>query len=542
MNSTDKISEQLISEISQLRKQIADLEKAEQERNRMVETLRKERDFSSAIVETVGALVVVLDRQGRIVSFNKTCEEVTGYTSKEVFTKNVWDVFIIPEEVKQVKDVFGNLVGTKLPSKFENYWVTKDGRRRLIAWSNSVLLDDNNSVEFIIGTGIDITERREAIKSLKESEEKYRTMIENSLDMIWTFDAQGTFTFVNQQITSLLGYKIEDIRGKPFGPYIYPDDIKIANEAFQNTMGGKPQQKIMRIYKSDRTLFTMLFTLAPVYKEGKVVGGVGFGVDIGTRKLMEDALHESEKRYRTLAESAHDMIFIVGPDFHIQYVNPFGAKQFNTEPSKVIGKHLKEFFPHDIQRMQANLQKVYDTAQPLYVSNKTLYPKGMLEIETWLTPIMDSANNKVASVMGIARDISDWKKKQDEIIQTKQTLETVTGGISDSIFLISRDYAILWANAAAEKETGRPLKELEGKHCYEVSHNRQTPCDETEGVCPITEVLITGQPLTVAHTHIDKQGKNKTIEVSAYPIKDRNGEIIQFVHIGREKGARKQKK
>ena len=530
----DKISEQLINEIASLRKQIGDLEKTEKERNKIVETLKKERNFSSAVLDTVGALVIVLDRQGRIVTFNKTCEDITGYTIKEVFSKYIWEVFIIPEEIKQVKDTFAKLVGTKLSSKFENYWVTKNGKRRIISWSNSVLLDDDNSVEFVIGTGIDITERKEAIKSLKESEEKYRTIIENSYEMIWTFDTQGNFTFLNQQTVLLTGYKIEDVQGKSFAPYIYPDDLKIAKEAFQNTMAGKPQQNTMRVYKADKTLFTMLFTLAPVYKEGKIVGGVGFAIDIGTRKLMEEALHESEKRYRALAEAAHDMIFIVDRNFRIQYVNTFGAKQFDTQPADIIGKSLAELFPATADRMQGNIRKVFNTGQPLCVSNKTPYPKKELWLETWLAPIMDSDNHKVASVMGIARDITLMKKQDEEILRSKQSLENIIEGISDSIFLLSRDLRIVWANNAALKETGCSREELIGSFCYKVTHNRNTPCQAPLDICPVSEMVKTSKPVVKKHTHFDKLGNKKIIEVTAYPIKDSNGEITQFVHIGKD--------
>jgi len=500
----------------------------------MVDALKKERNFSSAVLDTVGALVIVLDRQGRIVSFNKTCEYITGYSVKEVFSKYIWEVFIIPEEIKPVKDTFARLVGTKLSSKFENYWVTKDAKRRLISWSNSVLLDDDNSVEFIIGTGIDITERRQAEESLKESEEKYRTIIEDSHDMIWTFDAQGNFTFVNQQITSLLGYKIDDVQGKQFGQYIYPADLGIAQEAFVNTMAGKPQRNTMRVFKADGSLFTMLFTLAPVFKEGRVAGGVGFGVDIGRHKLMAEALHESQKRYQALAEAAHDMIFIVDRKYYIQYVNGFGAKQFDALPPDIIGKSLAELFPATSGRMQDNVGKVFSTGQPLCVSTKTHYPKHELWIETWLAPIMDSKNSTVISVMGIARDITQIKRQDDEILRSKQLLESIIEGISDSVFLLSRDLRIVWANHAAAKETGYSREELIGNFCYKVTHNSNTPCLTPLDICPVSEMVRTGKTTVKKHTHFDKLGHKKIIEVTAYPIKDQNGEITQFVHIGKD--------
>lgn len=131
--------------------------------------LQRERDFTAAVLDTAGALVVVLDPQGRIVRLNRACENLTGYTFDEVKGQPFWDLFLIPEEIEAVKAVFRELQAGELPNKYENYWLTRDGERRLIAWSNTGLLDGTGSVEYIIGTGIDITERRRAEEALQEA-------------------------------------------------------------------------------------------------------------------------------------------------------------------------------------------------------------------------------------------------------------------------------------------------------------------------------------------------------------------------------------
>ncbi len=126
------------------------------------EALRRERDLLSAVLDTVGALVVVLDRQGRIVRFNRACELTTGYSFEEVRGRDLWDVFLVPEEIAPVRAVFEQLRAGQFPKTFENHWRTRDGHRRLIAWSNTALLDADGAVEYVIGTGIDITDRRRA--------------------------------------------------------------------------------------------------------------------------------------------------------------------------------------------------------------------------------------------------------------------------------------------------------------------------------------------------------------------------------------------
>jgi len=157
---------QSMDELAKLREEIVKVRELEHKCRRAQEALENERSFVSAILDTAGALVVVLDTKGRIVRFNHACEKATGYAFDEVKGKSLWDLFILPEEAEPVRTVFGKLKGGDFPNEFENYWVTKEGNRRLIAWSNTALLNDHGSVGYLIGTGIDITEQRHAEEAL----------------------------------------------------------------------------------------------------------------------------------------------------------------------------------------------------------------------------------------------------------------------------------------------------------------------------------------------------------------------------------------
>ncbi|MCC5598995.1 GAF domain-containing protein [Nostoc favosum] len=127
------------------------------ERKRTEEALNQERNFISAVLDTASALVVVADSQGQIVRFNQACEQTTGYSFDEVRGRYFWNLFLLPEEVESVKAVFEQLLTGRGFLEHENYWVMKDGSRRLIAWSNTFLKDYEGSVEYIVATGIDIT-------------------------------------------------------------------------------------------------------------------------------------------------------------------------------------------------------------------------------------------------------------------------------------------------------------------------------------------------------------------------------------------------
>ena len=135
-------------------------DQARQEITRRIIGLKQERNFVSAVLNTVGALVMVLNPEGRILRFNRACEQTTGYSFEEVKGKHFWGLFLTSNEVPKVKAVFDALVINQTPSDNESHWITKEGKQRIISWSNNVLLDNRDQVEYIISTGIDITERR----------------------------------------------------------------------------------------------------------------------------------------------------------------------------------------------------------------------------------------------------------------------------------------------------------------------------------------------------------------------------------------------
>ncbi len=138
---------------------ISDLKRTE-------EALEQERNVVSAILDTVGALVVVLDPDGRITRFNRACELTTGYSLEEVRGKRIWDFFLVPEEVDRFKSIFAQLSADLLPEDYQSYWVTRHGVKRLIAWSSTMLPGKNGTPNYIIATGIDITEREQLEKAL----------------------------------------------------------------------------------------------------------------------------------------------------------------------------------------------------------------------------------------------------------------------------------------------------------------------------------------------------------------------------------------
>ncbi|MEO5722715.1 MAG: PAS domain S-box protein [Ilumatobacteraceae bacterium] len=122
--------------------------------------LLRSRVFDEALLDTVGALVVVIDPEQRILRFNRTCESVTGWAPDEVIGRPFLEFLVPPEEHKPVEELFARLLSNQPPTSMENDWITKDGHRRRINWSNTVITDSVGKIAAVIATGIDVTDQR----------------------------------------------------------------------------------------------------------------------------------------------------------------------------------------------------------------------------------------------------------------------------------------------------------------------------------------------------------------------------------------------
>lgn len=142
------------------------------------QSLERERDFITAILDTSGALIIVLDIEGRVATFNRKCEEVSGFMFEELKGKIFWDYLLQTHEAEYFKTIFSNLKKNNPPMTYENFWRSKSGELRFISWTNTFITDEYGDVSYIIGSGIDITEKKAAEKALLESEARLRHLNE----------------------------------------------------------------------------------------------------------------------------------------------------------------------------------------------------------------------------------------------------------------------------------------------------------------------------------------------------------------------------
>jgi len=243
-----------------------------------------------------GALVIELDPHGRIVRFNHFCESLTGYSFAEVEGRLIWDLAVPPEEVDSVRAIFTHLVAGQAPDRHENYWRTRDGGRRLVAWSNKALTGANGEVRFIIGTGIDITEQRRAERKLRESEERFRRVVESDMLGIFFPKPGGSVADANDYFLRLLGYTRQDLRAGhvQWRRFAAPEDAEQRRTAdAEIRRAGTLTPFETELVRPDGRRVPVLIGGASLEREDGI--SVCFVLDLTERRLLEQELREAQK-------------------------------------------------------------------------------------------------------------------------------------------------------------------------------------------------------------------------------------------------------
>jgi diguanylate cyclase (GGDEF)-like protein/PAS domain S-box-containing protein len=181
------------------------------ERKVFEKRLRLERDFSNSILDTAKSMVMVIDREGKIVRLNHEALEFTGYTFDEIKNQPFfWERFLPPEQKGEVRKVFDKLISGDVVARYENFWFRRDGSKRLFDWSNSILRGLDGKVEYLVTVGIDITERKQSETSLQLA----ASVFSHAREGIMITDAQGSILEVNNTFTLITGYKREEVLGR----------------------------------------------------------------------------------------------------------------------------------------------------------------------------------------------------------------------------------------------------------------------------------------------------------------------------------------
>ena len=234
---------------------------------------------------------------------------------EKIIGKSILD-FVPPDQHAMVMDAVKGVVQTHTPDRIELHYDIPAKKALYFDVRMDPVMDKDGTVEGIISSSTNITQRKNTENVLRHSEEKYRTMVEHSHDMIWTLDTSGHFVFFNERTEWVTGLKLRDWVGKPFAPLILEEDRSMINDVFNKTINGRSVQYELRFKTDAGEILTISVTTAPILKNGQIVGIVSFGRDITKQLKLEDRILQRQKleSIGTLAGGiAHDFNNILFP-------------------------------------------------------------------------------------------------------------------------------------------------------------------------------------------------------------------------------------
>jgi diguanylate cyclase (GGDEF)-like protein/PAS domain S-box-containing protein len=377
------------------------------------DALKKERDFTNAIINTAGSLIIVLDQFGCIVRFNKTCEELTGYTFEEVKGHYLWDYFILPKNIRSCQKYFNDLGANThqmVLRRYEINWITKNKTLRLIDWYHTVLLNDDHKIKYIIGSGIDITERKRAEEALEQTLAELEVILDNSSVGIAFINEEQQFVRINRKLEDICGYTEEELKQHTTHILYSSEDYKnIEKENNQLIKKGETYEMEHLMYRKDGTPFWSCIKIKAIDPNDISKGIIWNLDDITERKRIEERLRLAATVFETITEG----ILVTGANGHIIMSNPAFTAISGYTSDEVVGK------------MPSILSSGHHDAQFYEQMWKDLIEKGKWIGEVWnrrkngdvyvewlsIAAVRDS-NNNIVQYVAVFNDIT--KRKQIE--------------------------------------------------------------------------------------------------------------------------------
>jgi PAS domain S-box-containing protein len=403
------------------------LERQARQRTRIESALTVERNFVSAVLDTVGALVLVIDTAGRVVRFNRTCEHISGYQFTQLQGRPFWEQLIPKEDFDETIATFEKVRSGGYPAAYENRWLARDGSVKRIAWSATALLDAQNQVAFIIATGIDVTLQREAEQTLRESEARYRQLVEGSLGMVCTHDLEGKLLSVNQHTAESLDYTVEDMVGQPLVKFIDTEYRENMGLYLQQMIRKGESQGLLHLCHRNGDVHVIAYRNKLIEMEGRAPYVLGFGVDITEKIEAEEKLNRLTRQSDSILESVGDGIYGTNLDGKVTIVNPAAAEMLGYKVQELLGQDMHKLSHHTKADGTPNpsencmIRQSLLTEQTVRVADEIFWRKDGTSFPVEYVARPQISDGKAVGVVVAFADVTERRaldKMKDEFIST----------------------------------------------------------------------------------------------------------------------------
>lgn len=506
------------------------------ERRRAEEALRQSEERYRDLVENSGLLIGTHDVEGRFLSLNRA----------------TWKFF----GVNNTQDLLGrrisDLVAPEVRGKFEQYLtrIVQEGRaqglmrvrlpggiERLLEFDNSLRKDAPGQPGVIRYIARDVTERRQAERKIRESEERFRLIAEKSTDMIGRYSATGEVLYLSPAVARILGYEPEDCVGRSIYEFFHAEDVEDVRHAHTTLLNSPLTQNVTyRCRHKDGHYVWCESNARLVRQPGGAQEILAITRDVSERREADDALRESEERYRDLFENANDIVFTTDLQGSLTSFNKAGELVTGYTREEVLEKGAFASFTPEFRKIVREMleKKLTGKSKTQYELELTAKEGHQLILEISVRLI--TKNGKPSGVQGIARDITERKRADAERAKLMKDLESertllqaVLRQMPAGVLIVEAPSGkVILVNEQAAQIMRRSIQELRDGVKFEFFHLAGKRYQPQEW--PLTRAIDAGEVVTseVLQTR-RSDGAVITLQVEAAPVRNKRGRIVAGV-------------
>ncbi len=369
---------------------------------------------------------------------------------------------------------------------------------------------------------------RKSENALRETEERYRLLIETMNEGLGMVDNKGIRTFVNRKFCEMTGYPKEELVGYPAAKlYVEEENQKIFQEQRIKREKGEDDPYEIVITHKDGNKIQVLVSPKPVYdKDGQYVGSIAIFADITDRKKAEEKLRESEEQYRLLIETMNEGLGMVDNKGIRTFVNRKFCEMTGYPKEELVGYPAAKLYVEEenqkiFQEQRIKREKGEDDPYEIVITHKD---GNKIQVLVSPKPVYDKDGQYLGSI-AIFTDITDRKKAEEKLKESEQRLHRVIEGSPIPTFVIGKDHRVIYWNRALEELSGIKAEEIVGtKGQWRAFYGAERPC--------LADLLVDQALESIPQWYLDKYTKSRLVD-EAYEATDffpELGETGKWLH------------
>ena len=364
-----------------------------------------------ALLNAMPDLMFRLSQDGILVNYKAPKDTQMLFSEREIIGKNIAE--ILPKDVAE--GLFECVEQALQTGEVQVYEFQLPKLSDTIYWEARLVVSELNEVIAIIRN---ITERQRILKALEEREAQYRLIVETTAEGVLVLDSEGKTTFANNQMAKMLGYTLNNMFGLSLFTFIHEENQAQAAANIELCRQGLQKQHDFKFRRQDGTdLWAIVSTSSMFDSANQYVGALAMLTDITQRKLAEEALQQSEEKFRTIVENANDIIYLLKPNGIFYYVSPNWTEILGHNVEEVQGKSFESFLhPDDLLACVNFLEIVLTTGhKQAGVEYQIKHKDGSWKWHTSNVSVLKDSKNELLYFVGICRDITDRKRQEEEL-------------------------------------------------------------------------------------------------------------------------------